>query len=203
MVITINKDNQQLYNEFFMRAHKFAREKGIFDDNDPVKDQDTFSSLWQYYNYLPDLGKIDSTYYTKLPLDEPMMTINGDSREIKVPPQLSKCAGIQNDHMAESIMFIIERYHDGKDLANATIWVQWKAEGAEGKAAVPHKDLDFEKDKIRFPWPLREDVTSHPGTIEFFFTVIAKPSLVSTALSPNSGIRAGDILIFAGSVAYL
>lgn len=207
MVITINKDNQQLYNEFFMRAHKFARENGIFDLDDPVKDQDTFSSLWQYYSYLPKLGKIDSTYYTKLPLDEPMMKIDGDSREIEVPPQLSKCAGIQNDHMAESIMFIIERYHDGKDLANATIWVQWKAEGAEGKAAVPHKDLNFEKDKIRFPWPLREDVTSHPGTIEFsvvFFMMTEERNVayryatlpakikISPALIPELGDNAVD-----------
>lgn len=96
-----------------------------------------------------------------------MGEINGNTRDIKVPAQLQKCAGIENDHMAESIMFLIDRYHDSMDLANASIYIQWKANGAQGQVHVPHIDVDYEENKIRFPWPLDSNVTSHPGDIEF------------------------------------
>ena len=164
MVIKIDERNQELYNKFFEEAYTDAKTQGI---NVPAG-QSAFSSLWQYFYYLPELGRKIPQYYTKLPLDEPMMEIDGDSREIKVPAQLIKCAGIENDHMAESIMFLIDRYHDGKDLTNAQIWIQWKAaDDAEGRVNVPHIDADFAQNKIRFPWPLTSEVTSHPGIIEF------------------------------------
>ena len=153
MVITINEKNQKLYNDFFIEAYKDAKEYGLVDGS-----KTAFESLWEYYSCLPELAKKKQVYYTKLPLDEPMMEIDGSSREIKVPAQLSRCAGIQNDHLAESIMFLIDRYHDGQDLTNATIWIQWTAdnngEKVEGVTAVPktYVDVDFAQNKIRFPW---------------------------------------------------
>lgn len=208
MVITINEKNQKKYNDFFTEAYQFAQNNNLLEEEDENQ-EGCFESLWQYYKYLSKLASLDSTYYTKLPLDEPMMEIDGNSREIKVPAQLSRCAGIQNDHMAESIMFLIDRYHDGKDLTNATIWIQWKAQdGTEGRTAVPHVDHNFEQNKIRFPWPLTEEVTQHAGQIEFsavFFMMIdgknevayryatlpAKINIAS-ALLPDLGENATD-----------
>jgi hypothetical protein len=41
--------------------------------------------LWQYFHYLPQLARQNSVFYTKLPLDEEMVEIKGDSRELIVP----------------------------------------------------------------------------------------------------------------------
>ena len=91
MVIVINEKNQKLYNDFFIEAYKDAKELGVVFENDGEHDdgdQTAFTDLWQYYHYLPQLAALKPVYYTKLPLDEPMMEINGDSREVKVPAQL-------------------------------------------------------------------------------------------------------------------
>ena len=171
MIIKIDESNQARYNEFFEQAYADAKAQEI----DVPDGQSAFSSLWEYYSYLPQLARKLPVYYTKLPLDEPMMEINGDTREVKVPAQLVKCAGIENDHYAESIMFLIDRYHDGQDLMNSQIWIQWKAaDGTEDCDNVPTMDADFTQNKIRFPWPLTSKVTSHPGIIEFSVVFFAK-----------------------------
>ena len=167
MIIKIDKSNQALYNDFFKKAYADAKDLRIDMPNEEGKV--AFSSLWEYFQYLPDLAAQKPEYYTKLPLDEKMADIDGNSRKINIPLQLQTCAGIENDHMAESIMFLIDRYQDGQDLTNAQIWIQWKTEdGSAGdNVVVPHIDIDFQQNKIRFPWPLTSDVTSNPGNIEF------------------------------------
>lgn len=179
MVITINDKNRKLYNDFFVEAYEDAKKasltagnnynfEGLFEDG-----KEAFSSLWEYYHYLPELAKYKPIYYTKLPLDEPMIEINGNSREMSVPAQLTKCASIENDHLAESIMFSIDRFHDSQDLMAAQTWIQWTAMNGEEKVERTvsinnnMKDIDFTENKIRFPWPLDSSVTQYPGVIEF------------------------------------
>ena len=179
MVITINDKNRKLYNDFFVEAYEDAKKasltagnnynfEGLFEDG-----KEAFSSLWEYYHYLPELAKYKPIYYTKLPLDEPMIEINGNSREMSVPAQLTKCASIENDHLAESIMFSIDRFHDSQDLMAAQTWIQWTAMNGEEKiertVSINNnmKDIDFTENKIRFPWPLDSSVTQYPGVIEF------------------------------------
>ena len=183
MVITINDKNRKLYNDFFVEAYEDAKKASLMvDDNNSliynfeglIEDgKEAFSSLWEYYHYLPELAKYRPVYYTKLPLDEPMVEINGNSREMSVPAQLTKCASIENDHLAESIMFSIDRFHDSQDLMTAQTWIQWTAMNGEEKiektVAINDnmKDIDFKENKIRFPWPLDSSVTQYPGIIEF------------------------------------
>lgn len=179
MVITINDKNRKLYNDFFVEAYEDAKKaynngSSIYNFGDLVEDgKEAFSSLWEYYHYLPELAKYKPVYYTKLPLDEPMVEINGNSREMSVPAQLTKCASIENDHLAESIMFSIDRFHDSQDLMTAKTWIQWTAMNGEEKiektVAINDnmKDIDFKENKIRFPWPLDSSVTQYPGIIEF------------------------------------
>lgn len=183
MVITINDKNRKLYNDFFVEAYEDAKKASlIVDDNDfPIYNfggliedgKEAFSNLWEYYHYLPELAKYKPIYYTKLPLDEPMVEINGNSREMSVPVQLTKCASIENDHLAESIMFSIDRFHDNQDLMAAQTWIQWTAMNGEEKiertVSINNnmKDIDFKENKIRFPWPLDSSVTQYPGVIEF------------------------------------
>ena len=181
MVIRINETNQQQYNDFFAEAFKYAialKDQGklTFDDNREIA-AGAFTSLWQYFHYMPILAQHNPTYYTKLPLDEKMVTIDADSRVLDVPPQLQKCAGVENDHLAESIMFIVDRFHDGMDLMNAQVYIQWTAtEIVDGEpvkiektTSVPRDQMDynFAQNKIRFPWILNSDVTKYPGTISF------------------------------------
>lgn len=179
MVITINDKNRKLYNDFFVEAYEDAKKASLIEDNNYNFEglfedgKEAFSSLWEYYHYLPELAKYKPIYYTKLPLDEPMIEINGNSREMSVPAQLTKCASIENDHLAESIMFSIDRFHDSQDLMAAQTWIQWTAMNGEEKiertVSINNnmKDIDFIENKIRFPWPLDSSVTQYPGVIEF------------------------------------
>lgn len=179
MVITINDKNRKIYNDFFVEAYEDAKKASLIADNNYNFEglfedgKEAFSSLWEYYHYLPELAKYKPIYYTKLPLDEPMIEINGNSREMSVPAQLTKCASIENDHLAESIMFSIDRFHDSQDLMAAQTWIQWTAMNGEEKiertVSINNnmKDIDFTENKIRFPWPLDSSVTQYPGVIEF------------------------------------
>lgn len=117
---------------------------------------------------MQDLLEINPVY-TMLPLDEEVFEINADTRTIKVPASFSKSAGMQKDHMAEMIVFTIDRYFDYMDLANTTIYVQWTAGNVEG-ASLVHRDLyDLETipGKIRFGWPLTSNITANPGLVKF------------------------------------
>ena len=142
MIIKIDESNQALYNDFFKKAYADAKYYSLVDDEEGKV---AFSSLWEYFDCLPDLAKKMPEYYTKLPLDEKMADIDGNSRKINTPIQLQTCAGIENDHMAENIMFLVDRYQDGQDLTNAQIWIQWKTEdGSAGdNVSVPHFDVNF------------------------------------------------------------
>ena len=181
MVIRINETNQKRYNDFFIEAFNYAMQlkkdsKFVFDTEAEMA-AGTFTSLWQYFHYLPQLAKWNPVYYTKLPLDEEMVEIDADSRQLIVPSQLKTCAGIENDHLAESIMFIVDRFHDGMDLVNAQIWIQWTATElvngemtkVEKTTVVPANqvDVNYAQNKIRFPWILNNEVTKYPGNIDF------------------------------------
>lgn len=170
MVIRINDNNREKYNQFFKQAYADAVKEGI---NVPERENGAFQNLHEYFYYLPELGAKLPVYYTRLPLDEEMVDINGDTRVASVPTQLKICAGIENDHMAENIMFIVDRYHDSVDLMNANILIQWSANGPKGQVngVVPipanSRDIDYENQKIRFAWPLTSEVTQYPGIINF------------------------------------
>ncbi len=120
---------------------------------------------------MANLYELDHTYLM-LPLDEDQFEINLNTRTISVPTSFSKISGVQNDQIAETILFSVDRYFDAMDLANTEIWVQWTAPGKDGKlhegaTRIDIRDYMTEADKIRFAWPLDNEITAVPGNVQF------------------------------------
>jgi hypothetical protein len=110
-----------------------------------------------------------------VPLDEEPFKIDLNTRNITVPASFSKCASVQTDTLAETIIFIADRYFDFMDLANTNIYVQWTTpDGFKGATRVDMRDLDSEPGKIKFAWPLNNLITKTPGAVKFavrFFSI--------------------------------
>lgn len=112
---------------------------------------------------MADLLALDSTYMM-LPIDEASFTINANTRAITTP----KVVTLQNDQIAETLTFTIDRYFDYMDLYNATVYAQWTLpSGKEGATEIEFKDITTIPGKIRFGWPLDSDVTSEVGTVRY------------------------------------
>lgn len=112
---------------------------------------------------MADLLALDSTYMM-LPLDESPFSINANTRVITAP----RITALQNDQIAETVIFTVDRYFDYMDLNNATIYVQWTLpSGKEGATQIELKDTDFLPEKIRFGWPLDDEITSEPGQVKY------------------------------------
>ena len=132
--------------------------------------KNTFSDLAHYFAYLPALIR-HKPKFLMMPIDEAPFVINANTREIKVPPEFAKCSGVQSDNYAEIVTFTINRYFDYKDLANASIAVQWINEAAnkEGVSFIDLIDIETygDEDKIRFGWPLTAEMTAAAGNLRF------------------------------------
>lgn len=130
-------------------------------------DEGRFLSLDDYFAHMADLLLLNPTYMM-LPLDETTFDINANSRAISAP----KIVVLQNDQIAETVIFTIDRYFDYMDLNNAEIWVQWSAPGKngtirEGSSRIEMKDIASVPGKIRLGWPLDSDITKEPGTVKY------------------------------------
>ena len=167
MIVTVNQnvDNVSVadkYKNLFAKAYQ-ALEKY---DASLLKVQHAdkaFHSIDEYFAHLEHLFALDVTYIM-LPLDEVPFAINANTRTISNP----KITIVQNDQNSEVILFTIDRYFDYKDLDRAFIYVQWTLPDGvtEGATQVEMKDLSI-PGKIRFGWPLDNEITSQPGNVKF------------------------------------
>ena len=114
------------------------------------------------------------------PIDEPRFEIDANTREISIPVNFKKLVGVQGDHVAETLIFAINRFVDYYDLlptaANGMqIYVQWKNEAGED-ILTPISMIHYEasSQKILFGWPLTSTVTVEPRTIDFSIRFIVK-----------------------------
>lgn len=172
MIVTINSENSDKYYELFRESYEYLKEldKGYVDP-----DKKRFGSLAEYYSHMADFFDNHKYKYIMLPLDEEAFKINLNTRSIEVPASFSKCASVQSDQLAETIIFEADRYFDYMDLANTEIYVQWtipedKKNGVKefnGATRVEMVDLDTVKGKLRFAWPLNDTVTRYPGIVKF------------------------------------
>jgi hypothetical protein len=176
MIVSMNK-NPDKYNDLFIEAHKFLEDKNLIADG-----KETFHSLAEYYGHMADFFDNLQYKYVMLPLDEDPFTIDLNTRTINVPASFSKCASVQSDQLAETIIFVADRFFDYMDLANTNIYVQWTIpadakvgrEAIEGATRVEMIDLESYPGQIRFAWPLNKAITDHAGTVKFsvrFFRV--------------------------------
>ena len=101
-----------------------------------------------------------------IPSDEPIYSIDLNSRTIEAPEFLS----VQHEHDAEVIFFEVDRYYDNMDLSETTCVIQYVNANNESYVyAVPFMDAFTHKDKLIIPWQISGAVTAYPGTVSFIF----------------------------------
>lgn len=100
-----------------------------------------------------------------VPADEPIYEVDLDSRTVQAPEFI----GVQNDHQAEIIFFIVDRFFGRIDLSNTIGIIQYKnARAEEYIYAIPYYDVITKgKDKLLFPWVIQGPVTRYKGEVEF------------------------------------
>ena len=112
-----------------------------------------------------------------LPLGEPHLVVNADTRTINIPNIFKSAggAGLSMDQIAETLIFEIDRYYDFIDLATTGIFVQWKSplNDKEGKASQITL-VDFNDKKIKFGWPLTQSITEKEGKVQFSVRFVLK-----------------------------
>lgn len=147
--------------------------------NNPVDYADAdIRTLDEYFKYLPELVSIkNGQYFTILPLDEPVLEIDANTRIITIPKDLQN-AGVAGDWAAEILYFSIDRYFDAVDLGAAAdpesgmrVCIEWrnntnKEEGTSDAYLVDLTRLSKEG-KVLIGWPLADAITSEAGVIEF------------------------------------
>ena len=171
MIIKIDDSNMGDYKKFFAEAYDLLDKDNLIEEADKEPER-RFTSLEAYFKYIEQLVQKDPNYYIKLPLNEPVLKVDADSREITIPSNFVKCASVQNDQVAETVIFTIDRFYDYMDLMNAETWVQWTAPGKdgnprEGATSIVLRDISVEENKIRFGWPLDTEITKIPGKVQF------------------------------------
>ena len=182
LLANIGKDlNEKLLLLFIKRfpgGKDFTEEtiKNITVDeiNEIVK----ISTLNDYFCNIKELiektkeNDIPNPKYAILSLDEPKFEIDANTRNINIPAEFKKNGlGVQGDHTAETIYFVIDRYFDTIDLAADDIFIAIQYEGANkdihGLDPAVFKDVAALQNKIVFGWIIDNKITAMPGTIKF------------------------------------
>lgn len=93
----------------------------------------------EYQKYLWEIQNENTpTSVILLPSDENIYEINLNTREIQAPEYLS----LQDDHAAETIYFLVDRYYGNMDLAKTACVIQYvNAEKEEHFFSVPFYDI--------------------------------------------------------------
>ena len=128
-----------------------------------------------YKNLLSTIhnASIYSTSDIVVPSNKQLYEIDLNTREIHGPETLS----VQSEHYAETVYFVIDRYYDRMDLAQANCVVQYVTKTGNYVYAVPFCDTTTfaagytEEDsaaKIIIPWSISASATKEAGTVKYF-----------------------------------
>ena len=113
-----------------------------------------------------------------VPSNISLYNVNLDTREIDAPEYLS----VQHEHYAETVYFLVDRYHDSMDLAQTSCIVQYVTPDDESYIyVVPFcdtvtysggiKDADGnivdDQPKMIIPWSISGSATHLSGTVKF------------------------------------
>lgn len=135
------------------------------------------TTLEEYYNWLPEIKRDNEgnpTIFTKLPLDEPYLEINANTRAITIPAEFKKNGiAVQGDDLAEVVYFKIDRYFDAMDFNNTEIFIEWETPKGKNGSVVKSvsdiylKDIESEPGKLIFGWAISDAITKDSGTLKF------------------------------------
>lgn len=119
-------------------------------------------------------GQIIPFYYefVMLPIDEPRLDINADTRDIDIPAGFKKLVGVQGDHLSETLIFSIDRFFDYVDMygQEMNIYIQWKDKnGKDNASEIPFKSRCYDpvSQKVLFGWTLSDKLTATVGQVQF------------------------------------
>ena len=124
-------------------------------------------------NYLSVLKSIQTStkkLTDKVNLEQPIIQIDLDSRAITLPKTYQNYLAIQNDHVADSVYFCMDRYFDGVDLSTKTCVVEYINASTKREFRIaPIFDIDITTDptKMYFAWKVARGATKYPGKIQF------------------------------------
>lgn len=141
IVKEIVDENGDISYEYYRRVQKdgvwteVKLGKDDLDDNGNLivngKVSKGISSLNEYFQHITDLASLaigngrtgSDPYFLRLPLNEPFLEINANTRAITVPASL-KQIGVRGDKFAEIVFFKIDRYYDAVDLDTRHIYIE-------------------------------------------------------------------------------
>lgn len=147
---------------------------------DELNEYGRFSSLEKYFTRLGDLvdNAENPIEYLMLPLDEPCLEVDANTRIITIPDGFKKYgAGVQGDVIAETLFLRIDRFFDSMDFMMTEPFVQWKLKnGEQGATPIPYMDYESEHHlgKLIVVWPLTGAVTAQEGPVEFSLRFIKR-----------------------------
>ena len=102
----------------------------------------------------------------RIPVAEPIYEIDLNTRNVSTP----KFLGVEADHDAEIIYFIMDRFYDNYDLSQAIGVVQFKnAKNEEYMYVIPAYDITSVPNKLIFGWNIQSPVTKYGGNVQFSF----------------------------------
>lgn len=122
----------------------------------------------EYKEYLASLANSYNppSILIRIPAEEPIYKVDLETRVIEPPSSL----GVEADHQAESLFFIMDRYYKNIDLSTCIGAVQFKnAKHEEYMYIIPAYDLLSYPGKIIFGWNIQSPVTKYGGSIQFSF----------------------------------
>ena len=85
----------------------------------------------EFFSQIADIYSANPSFLIRLPVDEPVLAINAEKREIDTT-LFKSCVTVQSDQVAEIVIFSIDRYFDYMDFMETEIWVQWTAPNGDG-----------------------------------------------------------------------
>lgn len=149
-------------------------------EKDELNEFGRFSSLEKYFTRLGDLvdNAENPIEYLMLPLDEPCLEVDANTRIITIPEGFKKYgAGVQGDVIAETLFLRIDRFFDSMDFMMTEPYIQWKLKnGEQGATPIPYMDYESEHHlgKLIIVWPLTGAVTAQEGPVEFSLRFIKR-----------------------------
>lgn len=166
-MITVYNANNMAQQWFFKRAYAHLEAENLLLEASKNENK-TFPNLESYFANIGNLINLRAEY-ALIPSDEEPFEIDANTRAIKIPNAFAKGVAVAGDDMSEVITFTIDRYFDYVDLAGTKICVQWEHMGKEGGKGISYIsliDLETVPGKIRFGWPLTDNLTK-AGKVNF------------------------------------
>ena len=174
-----NKDYSFLFQEASDELLRLDSEGKLGDarlteeEKQYLRENKRFTSLEQYFTRLGTLVSYaeNPIKYLMLPLDEPCLEVNANTRTIDIPDNFKKYgASVQGDVIAETLFLRIDRFFDSMDFLETDAYIQWKLkDGTEGASKIPYIDYESEhsKGKLILVWPLTGAITAQEGPVQF------------------------------------